>query len=345
MKILYAALEFDKMNPLRGHSFEHNNFYDALKRMRGVELIYFPYERAIHIGKRKMNEELLETVQKEKPDLFFAFMYTDELDKKILGEIKKITKSVAWFSDDHWRFDNYSKYYASHFSWVVTTYSKVIEKYKAIGISNIIRSQWAANTNIYKPFSGEKDIDVSFIGSWNKEREKIINVLKTAGIEVEVWGSGWKNGRINQTKLVELIGRSKISLGLNPPSSYIGIKPMARLFFRRSGRLIVPDFWNFFKNLKEWQQKRIPQIKARHFEIPACASLLLTQDADDLSRYYEFDKEIIIYENVSDLIRKVKYYLKHDKEREQIAQLGLERTLSDHTYEKRFSEIFRIIKI
>lgn len=343
MRIIYAALEFNKMNPLSGHSFEYNNFYESLRHFSGVELLFFPYERMIEVGKKKMNQELLELVQKERPDLFFAFMYTDELSFKTLDEIKKVTKSIAWFSDDHWRFDNYSKYYASYFSWVVTTYSRAVEKYKNLGMRNVIHSQWAANTHVYSPFFGKKDIDVSFVGSWNKEREKIINALKTEKIKIEVWGHGWENGPIDQEKLVEFIGRSKISLGLNPPSSYVGVKPLARLFFRRSGKIIVPDFWHFLGNIREWKQKRIPQIKARMFEIPACRTLMITQDADNLRDYYEFNKEIVVYEDTAELIRKIRYYLKNNEERQSVADNGFQRTIREHTYKNRFLDIFKLI--
>ena len=267
MKIIYSGLQHDRLNLKGGYSFEHNNFYKSLKCLSGVEVIYFRYERILEVGREKMNQELLEAVRRGKPDLFFAFMYTDELDFKTLDEIKKITKNVAWFSDDHWRFDNYSKYYAPHFSWVVTTYSKAVEKYKNLGMRNVIHSQWAANVHAYRPCTEKQNINISFVGNWNANRGKIIKELRKKNIKVQVWGHGWNNGRVRDNNdVVGIISGSKISLGLNPPSSYFGIKPFVRLFFRRSGKFFIPDFWHFFGNLREWRQKRIPQIKARTFE-------------------------------------------------------------------------------
>ena len=43
------------------------------------------------------------------------------------------------------------------------------------------------------------------------------------------------------------------------------------------------------------------------------------------------------------MIDKIKYYLEHNEEREAIARAGYERTLREHTYEKRFNEIFKTI--
>ncbi|PIR72623.1 MAG: hypothetical protein COU42_00595 [Candidatus Nealsonbacteria bacterium CG10_big_fil_rev_8_21_14_0_10_36_24] len=344
MKIVYSALKYDYMDSKRRLSFEHSNFLEPLESFANSGFIYYPYDEILNIGKKQYNKTLLEIIKKEKPDIFFAFMFTDELNFKVLDEIKKYTTSIAWFSDDHWRFDNYSKYYAPHFSWVVTTYSKAVEKYKAIGISNVIKSQWAADINTYEPVISKKDIDVSFIGSWNKEREKVIKFLERNNINVIVRGKGWKDGRIEQDEMINLISRSKISLGLNTPSSYIGTKPFARLFFRRSGKYIIPDFWNFFGNLREWRQKQIPQIKARIFEIPACKTLMMTQNADDLSNYYEDGREIVLYQNNSDLLKNIKKLLSNDFLRNSITKRGFNRTICEHTYIKRFSEIFKFIK-
>jgi spore maturation protein CgeB len=339
MKIVYSALKYDAMDSQRGLSFEHENLYDTLAHMEGVEVVYVPYDRIREVGRASMNRELLETVKKERPDLFLAIMYTNELEYETLDKIREYTTSCAWMCDDHWRFDDYSRYYAPHFSYVATTYSKVLEKYRAIGYTNVLHTQWAANVRKYYS-SNVKDIDVSFIGSWNKERGRILRALWSEGVSVEVRGGRWNAGRVGQEEMLNIMSRSKIGLGLNPSSAYFGMRPLARLFFRRSGSVIVPDFWNFFSNIHAWQQKKIPQIKARMFEIPASGALLMTQHADNLEDYYIIGKEVVTYKDTPDLIEKVRYYLAHSEEANNIARAGHERTLVEHTYEKRFKVYF-----
>src|SRR3989344_2009791 len=150
MKILFSSLENDSYSPKRGKAFEYNNFYLQLKAL-GYEVIFLPYDRILEIGKKKFNQELLELVRKEKPDLFFAFMFTDELDYATLEQIKELVSSLAWFSDDHWRLENYSRFYAPHFTKVVTTWSQAPAEYARYGVHNVIRSQWAANAATYQP--------------------------------------------------------------------------------------------------------------------------------------------------------------------------------------------------
>ena len=43
---------------------------------------------------------------------------------------------------------------------------------------------------------------------------------------------------------------------------------------------------------------------------------------------------------IDELIKKIKYFLPRDVEREGIARAGYERTIKEHTYEGRFMEIF-----
>src|SRR6266481_5466851 len=150
MKILFTGLENERYRPELGKTNEHNNFYLLLKAMPENEVFYLPFDRILAVGKRAYNQELLDIVKREKIDLFFAFMYTDEIEYKTLDEIKKMTMSIAWFSDDHWRLDNYSRFYAPHFTKVLTTWSRAIEQYAKYGITNVIRSQWGFNSDVYR---------------------------------------------------------------------------------------------------------------------------------------------------------------------------------------------------
>ena len=110
MKIFFAGLEYDHYDPKRGKSFEYTNFYLSLKAFPNAEVVNFPFDSILTTGKRKFNDDLLEEVKKQKPDLLFVFMYSDELSVATLKELKKYTTTLAWFADDSWRFYNYSKF-------------------------------------------------------------------------------------------------------------------------------------------------------------------------------------------------------------------------------------------
>jgi spore maturation protein CgeB len=352
MNIFFVGLEFGPktktfMNLLKedeqfgSHSYEYNNLYLSLKEIPNAKVKLFPFEKALEVGREKMNEELLAAVLRERPDLVFVVPYTDEIDKKTIGKIRDITKVVAWFSDDHWRFDNYSRHYAPYFSWVITTYSRAVERYKKLGVSNVILSQWAVNKELYKPTEElGKGPDVSFVGTWSRPRENLISAIRAQGIEVEAYGDGWPNGRVSTEKMLQTFSESRINLALNSPPGFFNANSLGRLFGRRSFNRIVPDF-HIVRNFRSWLKRGIAQIKGRHFEIPACGGFLITAPADNLGKYYDIGREIVTYDSVSGLVEKIKYYLNHEEERQLIAEAGYRRTIKDHTYEKRFNEIFK----
>ena len=87
----------------------------------------------------------------------------------------------------------------------------------------------------------------------------------------------------------------------------------------------------------------LDQIKGRNFEVPGCGGFTLTGRAENLEDYYRDGKEVVIFEDADDLVRKVQYYLDHDDERAAIAQSGYDRTMHEHTYIHRFNEIFDCI--
>ncbi len=347
IKIVYAGLRKvypnDRYNPQRGSTFESPNFYLNLMRTPQFEVVEYPYDPIIEIGKERFNANLLEFVKTEKPDVFLAFMYTDELDTNVLKEIKDSgVISIAWFADDYWRFFNYSKYWPAHFSWIVTTYSKAFEWYREAGFRNIIRSQWACDTSFYKPLNLSKDIDVSFVGQYKSARGRVLKALESAGIKVKAFGPGWPNGKISQERMIEVFSRSKINLNLNVRPGLFSQRVLARVFLKKSRNKVQPDF-HIIDNLRAYFHFPIPHTHARPFELAGCKAFVISGLSEDIRDYYKEDQEMVFYNSRGDLMKKITHYLRHDKEREAIAEAGYRRTIRDHTYERRFSEIFRRI--
>lgn len=344
MKILFAGLTNHNYDSRQGMSFERETFLESMKSMPGIEVDYIAFDSIPKIGKRAWNQNLLEHVHSSHPDLLFAFMYSDEFDPAVLQKLKTLTTTVAWFSDDSWRFYNYSQVWAPFFSWCVTTYSYMPDLYRKAGQSNVIRSQWGVDADIFKPTfnSNIPAHDVSFVGTWSRPRGEVISFLKRQGINVATYGLGWKNSRrLSFDEMMSVFSTSKINLALNPPPGLWNMNSLGRLFFRPHINSIVPDF-HFIKNFKTFIHRGVPQIKARHFEIPACGGFLLTSPADDISSWFEPGKEIDTYLTLPELAQKIRFYLAHEPQRSAIAFAARARTIRDHTYHRRFSEIFSV---
>ena len=81
----------------------------------------------------------------------------------------------------------------------------------------------------------------------------------------------------------------------------------------------------------------------RVYEATAAGALLITDSSPDLKYMFKIGKEIVLYKNPDDLLVKAKFYLKHDKLRNKIANAGYLKTRNYHNYVVRIHEMFSII--
>jgi len=323
MKIVVVAMLYDYGIKKRGYSFEYYNFYQPLKEIyKDVQLFDFMtlFQQK---GKESMNQALLSLVKKSKPDLVMFSLYTDQFIPEVVDELREYTTTLCFFHDDGWRVD-FSRFWAQHFDWFTTPDAHRVQLYHHLGYNNVLHFPYASNPAIYKRLDLPKKYDVSFIGMFHPYRGWVVNRLRKAGIQVYTAGSGWPNDHLIQEEMVRVINQSKINLNLSNSVSW-------------DLRYLVSSPRALYKTIRS--PKKVEQMKARPFEINGCGGFQLSYYVEGLERYYEIGQEIAVYLDVDDLIDKVKYYLTYADERETIAERGYQRTLSEHTYEKRFQSI------
>jgi len=281
------------------------NFYEPLTHIFSKVINYNYIRKLNQLGKGLMNAEVIEIVRKEKPDYVLLHAYQDQVELKTLDTLDALgTKVIAWFSDDHWRFENYSKVMARHVFCSVTTDKHAVDKYVKSGL-NVIQSQWAANQNYYKKVDSKFLYDVSFVGQNYGRRKEKLTYLRNSGVPIVVFGRGF--GRFLEfNDIVKVFNASKINLNF-------------------SGSSLNDD---------------IKQIKGRIFEVPMCGGFLLTEHVDGIEEYFEIGKEIDCFEDVNEAIEKIQYYLKYEDKRMEIAEAGHARALKGHTWEKRLKDVF-----
>lgn len=341
MRVLFVAMRWDYKVRARGDSFEYTNFWESLRRHPHVEASMFAFdEKESELGRAGMNAALLEEVHRYSPDLVFFFMFTDEFDPAVVRQISDQTVTVNWFADDQWRFDTYSRHWAPHLTWVATTDKKAADGYRRLGFTNVITTQWGCNHYLYRPFEVDRDIQVSFVGQPHGSRVATIDAIREAGFDARTWGYGWEDGRVSQHEMIEVFSRSCINLNLSNASRDQGVKGIAGLFLKRRGPWVVPRVGEMRRNLQEFRAKGRDQIKGRNFEIPGCRTFMLTSQVEGLDEYFVPGKEMVTFTGTDDLIAKIGQYLADPVEREAIAEAAYQRTLAEHTYEKRFDEMF-----
>jgi spore maturation protein CgeB len=75
----------------------------------------------------------------------------------------------------------------------------------------------------------------------------------------------------------------------------------------------------------------------RLYYLPANGVMQICDSQKYLGRVFEVDKEVVAYRGVKELIEKIRYYLEHENERQEIARNGYLRVMKDY----RFSDILR----
>lgn len=329
MRVLYVAMAHDYGVPQRGPSFEEQNFRSALDGM-GHDIVAFDFmERAKRDGVERMRSDLVATAAEAGADVAFFCLFEQELDVATIEAVRRESgaPTINWFTDDHWRFDDFSRHMAPAFSLAVTTDPDSMPKYAAAGVDNVLLSQWACNRYAYRKVSDAIAHEVTFVGQPHGNRRETIARLRKAGYGVECWGLGWPNGRIGHDQMVGIFSSSRINLNLSNSSD-----PNPKTLRGRVGKLLGRS-----------GPPRPPQIKGRNFEVPGCGGFLLTERVPHLERYFELGREVGVYDDEEDLFRQVSRWLEDEPARAAVADAGYRRVLAEHTYDHRFAAIFAAV--
>jgi len=318
VKILCVFGQHNYGDPARGVSYEYSNFVPALRNL-GHEVIHFEsWSRSEYQNFADLNQAFLETVERVQPDIIFCVLMHYELWLEVLEAVRQRcpTTLVHWGTDDSWKYEQFSRWVATAFHLHVTTVPEAVEKARHDGLSNFFLSQWAASSvSLAEPLAASKcRYPVTFVGSAYGNRPRWIADLKKRGIEVTCFGYGWPNGPVKAEEIPLILRDSVISLNFGDSGLHLG------------------KFW----------LHRSRQIKARVFEVSGAGGCLLTESAPHLCNYYLPDREIVTFKELDDLTGRIVWFLSHPDERDAIARAGHERTVREHTYERRFSQLLEI---
>ena len=81
----------------------------------------------------------------------------------------------------------------------------------------------------------------------------------------------------------------------------------------------------------------------RLYEATGIGTMLLTDAKANLGELFEVGKEVVAYGSAEEAVEQIRYYCAHPHERDAIARAGQARTLREHTYEHRMSELQRLL--
>lgn len=386
MRIFYAS--DITPNPSFPSNLWRSNLYLPLVDL-GCDVVEFQYDMRetfqncspedhaqrsfIRKNRARLTKELLRQIKEANAqkhiDVFFSYFCDACVLPEAIDEIRSMgIKTVNWYCNASYQL-HLVKEISPHYDWCLVPEKFRIKDYIEMG-ARPIYCQEAANHNIYKPYDLPKEFDVTFVGQAYGERPLYIKYLLDQGINVRVWGYGWKNfsSEFRTLRRILHIGRRLLTkqgwriawyrlgrtlhlnaFGVSPQSQSVAVTlpdsilggtlsdvEMIQMYSRCKINLGFSTCGNTHKN-----GERILQIRLRDFEVPMSGGFYMVEYMEELEEFFDIGKEIVCYHSPEDLKDKIKYYLSHESEREAIRKAGHERCLRDHTWHKRFEKVFR----
>ena len=261
---------------------------------------------------KMMNEYLLANLPEEKQDVIWVdkgIFFTPETMSILREKAKKLvhyTPDSAFVSPYHRSRLLFKT--MSFYDYLITTKSFELDHYikAAGGREKILYATQGFQSSLHRPvveFSQKSG--VVFIGRFEKNRAAAISELLKHNIEVKLAGSGW-----------EKFAKKNASFYLHYLNNDV--------FGEKYTRTISGALFGFGSISKWFPEKHT----TRTFEIPACGTALLTEKNDEIATFF-CDDEVIYYNDVADMIEKIKYYSAHRDELQKLTERGRTRVIAD----------------
>ncbi|MBI5741869.1 MAG: glycosyltransferase [Nitrospirae bacterium] len=315
-----------------GHEVElvdNGGFYDAMLFARDVAKSKLRFKRMMDSLSAFLSEAVIARCEAFKPDLVLALAQAP-LTEEYIRKIRSYGIATAfWFVED-FRVMDYWRKIAGHYDYFFTIQKgDFFEELKGAGIKNYHYLPLAADPDFHKKarLTDEEEkyyrSDVSFLGAGYFNRRHFLRGL--LDFDFKIWGDGWprdaafdkcvqrSGARIETEETVRIFSATRININLHSSTYHRGINPFG-------------DF-----------------VNPRTFELAACGAFQLVDRRRELDGLFDAGEEIVVFDDIEDLRRKIKYYLDNPGEREIIAERAAKRILREHTYEHRMRDMFEFL--
>ncbi|HYM80022.1 MAG TPA: glycosyltransferase [Candidatus Limnocylindria bacterium] len=312
----------------------------------------------------------VENAHRQRPlDLVLTYFSDSHVLPSVVDTVRERVPVLNFFCNNVHQF-HLVRRIAPRFSFCLVPEREALASYRAAGARPVFFPM-AANPAVYRPLGLPQTLDVAFAGQRYADRARGLLALREGGIDAHAFGMGWPFARPGeptppgvQGSGLGPIGEAARLLaaalrGRNPflavrdrlawrtlcarhPASLHG--PVADdeyvALFSRSrislGFLLVGDTHRTRRPLR--------QVRLREFEGPMAGAFYVTEWFEELAEHYEIGREIVCYRSHEELVDLCRYYLAHPDERERIRRSGHERARRDHTWQRRFENLFESLR-
>jgi len=290
----------------------------------------------------KLNADLINAADQFKPKLIFIYRGTHITPQTITKIKQRLPDCVVYgYNNDDPFADGHPPWLWRHFLKSVPKYDLVfayrhnnLDDFRKIGARRVelLRSWYLPE--LHRSSVGEMSphkIDCIFVGHYeNDSRAECLEELIVNGVRVKLFGpysglkkSGWEIPIRKSKLLARLL-----------PVSYLKGHDYAKAISS------APIALCFLSKLNKDTYTR------RCFEIPAIGAALFSEYSDDLATLFIDGEEAIFFKNKEELVIKVKYYLSHLDELDQIRMRGQQRVMQGgHDIYSRLITVINLVEL
>jgi len=328
----------------------------------------------------QITEQVLEevrTAHREQPiDLFLSYFYNSHFDPAGFAEIRRLgIPTINFYCNSIYQFSLVSEIASTvDFSWHAERDARSL--YLKVN-ANPVWVQMGADPNVYHPTPEvARQPRACFVGQRYCDRDRWLAELARHEVPFDIYGSGWVPEQNSVQPKGNSDGHNKPQAG--SARAYLAVMrgnlEMNGWFSgslrtlregayaretRKLGSLLQPHAKGRAVDVSEvfgqyeivlnfsnvWGDGRpgsalIPHVRLRDFEAPMSRTCYLTGYTDEIAEFYELGKEIDTYESPGELVDKTNYYLNNPSAAESLRAAGYLRATNDHTWKRRFEELF-----
>jgi len=251
-------------------------------------------------------------ITKFKPDLIFfvSCFFIPQAYYDVLKDFPDI-KAVGWTGD---RFSEDEKSKAIMLDMLFCTDSGFLPTAEKMGIKTTFLPLCTDST-IFRYFTGKRNKRPIYVASGNPKRTEFIAAIQD---KCDIWGPHWNKRQLKQH------------------SVHVQSVPQ-NLMKKLICRSCLPFNLHFSPN-------NMQGLNFRTFDVPATGGLILTNDVPDLHKCYEVGKEAVTYKTPEELNELIHDFLQNPEKYAPIIKAGYERTMKEHTFEKRMEQMKTLLK-
>jgi spore maturation protein CgeB len=307
----------------------------------------------------------VEAAHRTRPlDLVITYVHGSHLEPAAIERVREKIAPIVEFHCNNIHQFHLVRRIARYFTLCLVPEREAITEFRRAGAEPVYFPM-AANPAVYRPIAGAMRYDATFAGQRYGDRTALVLALREAGIDTHMFGQGWEwgpaggasrmpaaergaGGALAQLVSQTLAGRlpwraaadglawralaarhSGARHGPVDDETYVALFSQSRISL---GFLILGDSHRTLRPLR--------QVRLREFEATMAGAFYLTGWIEELAELYEIGKEIVCYRSRAELVDLARWYLAHEDQRQTIARAGHARALRDHTWQRRFQDLF-----